>query len=356
MLNYPIDWKRAKRCVLGRKVALIRGDGTGPELTDATVRVLKAVGTQVEFVDCEAGFEWWESHGGPTLIPDSSWTIIESADACLKGPTTTPAGPNTPRSVAVSIRQRKNLYANIRPVKTFEGTKRPLGDVELVCVREATEGLYSGIEHRLSNDVAIAFRKITRTPSEKLCRRAFEEAKRRGWKRSYAITKQNILKETDGLFMEAATSVHKDYPEISLEEYFIDNFAQQLVKNPQRFNQSVVFGTNLFMDIISEEVSALVASIGCIYSANFGDDYAMFEPAHGSAPRYKGKDKVNPTATILAGAWMLEYLGEKEKADAVFKATWEVISEGRKVTYDLGGTARLSEMSDAIVERARKLL
>jgi len=117
-----------------------------------------------------------------------------------------------------------------------------------------------------------------------------------------------------------------------------------------------VFGTNLFMDIISEEVSALVASIGCIYSANFGDDYAMFEPAHGSAPRYKGKDKVNPTATILAGAWMLEYLGEKEKADAVFKATWEVISEGRKVTYDLGGTARLSEMSDAIVERARKLL
>ena len=339
-----------------RSVALIRGDGTGPELTDATLKVLKAVDTAVKFVDCDAGFEWWQTQGGSTLIPDASWKIIESADACLKGPTTTPAGPNTPRSVAVSIRQRMNLYANIRPVKTFEGTKRPLGDVELVCVREATEGLYSGIEHRLSKDVAIAFRKITRPPSEKLCRTAFEEAKRRGWKRTYAITKQNILKETDGLFMEAAAAVHANYPEISMDEYFIDNFAQQLIKNPQRFNQSVVFGTNLFMDIVSEEVSGLVASIGCIYSANFGDDYAMFEPAHGSAPQYKGKNKVNPTATVLAGAWMLDYLGEKKKSEAIFKATREVIAEGKEVTYDLGGSAGLSEMADAIADRARNNL
>ncbi|HUK28859.1 MAG TPA: isocitrate/isopropylmalate dehydrogenase family protein [Candidatus Acidoferrales bacterium] len=339
-----------------RSVAWIKGDGTGPELTDATLKILKAVDTGVRFVDCPAGFEWWETHGGPSLIPDSSWKIIDSADACLKGPTTTPAGPNTPRSVAVSIRQRKNLYANIRPVKTFEGTKRPLGDLELVCVREATEGLYSGLEHRLSNDVAIAFRKITRIPSEKLAKTAFEEAKRRGWKRTFAITKQNILKETDGLFMEAANSVHKTYPDISLDEYFIDNFAQQLIKNPQRFNQSVIFGTNLFMDIISEEVSGLVASIGCIYSANLGDNYAMFEPAHGSAPQYKGMDKVNPTATVLAAAWMIDYLGEQKKADAIFKATRSVIAEGRKVTYDLGGTARLSEMAEAIAEKAKQNL
>ena len=337
-----------------RTVALIKGDGTGPELIDATLKILKAVGTTVEFRSCDAGFEWWQTHGGTTLIPDESWKIIDSADACLKGPTTTPAGPNTPRSVAVSIRQRKNLYANIRPVKTFEGTKRPLGDVEVVCVREATEGLYSGLEHRLSNDVAIAFRKITREPSTKLAKRAFEEAKRRGWKRCYAITKQNILKETDGLFMDAVRTVHKNYSDISLEEYFIDNFAQQLIKNPQRFNQSIIFGTNLFMDIISEEVSALVGSIGCIYSANFGDDYAMFEPAHGSAPQYKGQDKVNPTATVLAGAWLLEYVGEKKKAEAIFKATQDVIAEGKKVTYDLGGNARLSEMADAIADRARR--
>jgi isocitrate dehydrogenase (NAD+) len=336
-------------------VALIKGDGTGPELIDAAVKVLRAVGASTNLVPCDAGFEWWQAHGGQTLIPPESWKVIEEADACLKGPTTTPAGPGTPRSVAVTIRQGMKLYANIRPIHTFEGTKRPLGDVDLVCVREATEGLYSGIEHRLSSDVAIAFRKITREPSEKLARTAFEEASRRGWKRTYAITKQNILKETDGLFMDAVRSVQSNYPEISVEEYFIDNFSQQLIKNPQRFNQSIVFGTNLFMDVISEEASALVASIGCIYSGNFGDGYAMFEPAHGSAPRYKGQDKVNPTATILAGAWMLEYLGEKEKASAIFKATHDVIAEGKTVTYDLAGNARLSEMADAIAERARTI-
>jgi isocitrate dehydrogenase (NAD+) len=337
-------------------VALIRGDGTGPELIDATLNVLKAVGTSVKFVNCEAGFEWWQAHGGLSLIPPDSWKLIESTEACLKGPTTTPSGPGTPGSVAVTIRQGRSLYANVRPIRTFEGTKRPLGDIDLVCVREATEGLYSGIEHRLSNDVAIAFRKITREPSEKLAKTAFEEAKRRGWKHTVAITKQNILKETDGLFMEAANKIHNDYPEISLEEYFIDNFSQQLIKNPQRFNQSVIFGTNLFMDIISEEAAALVASIGCIYSANFGDDYAMFEPAHGSAPRYKGQDKVNPVATILAGAWMLDYLGERRQSEAIFKAAEAVIAERKSVTYDLGGTARLSEMAQAIAEHARKLL
>ena len=341
---------------MARTVALIRGDGTGPELTAATLEVLRAVGTSVELVECEAGFEWWQAHGGQMLIPAESWKKIETADACLKGPTTTPVGPGTPRSVAVTIRQGMRLYANIRPIRTFLGTIRPLGDVDFICVREATEGLYSGLEHRLSDDVAIAFRKVTREPSAKVARIAFEEAKRRSWKKAYAITKQNILKETDGLFMEAAQEVHKDYTEIALEEYFIDNFSQQLVKNPQRFNQSVVFGTNLFMDIISEEASGLVGSIGCIYSANFGDDYAMLEPAHGSAPQYKGQDKVNPTATILAAAWMLDYLGEKDRAKAVFKATEEVIAEGKRVTYDLGGSARLSEMAGEIAKRARKLL
>lgn len=339
-----------------RKVALIRGDGTGPELIDATLKVLKAVDASVNFVKCEAGFEWWQAHGGPTLMPPESWKVIESSGACLKGPTTTPAGPNTPRSVAVTIRQGKKLYANIRPIRTFEGTQRPLGDVDFVCVREATEGLYSGMEHRISNDVAIAFRKITREPSEKVAKTAFEEAKRRGWNRAFAITKQNILKETDGLFMEAVNTVHKGYPGITLEEYFIDNFSQQLIKNPQRFNKSVVFGTNLFMDIMSEEAAALVGSIGCIYSANFGDDYAMFEPAHGSAPRYKGQDKVNPSATILAGAWMLDYLGEKKKSETIFKAVEDVIAKGKEVTYDLGGNARLSEMANAIAENARKML
>jgi isocitrate dehydrogenase (NAD+) len=339
---------------LAPTVALIKGDGTGPELIDATLKVLKAVGADVNFVQVEAGYEWWETHGGPGLIPDSSWKVIESADACLKGPTTTPSGPGTPAAVANSIRQRMDLYANIRPSRTFPGSKPPLGEVDMICVRESTEGLYSGLEHRIADDGAFAIRKITRRQSERVARFAFEEGKRKGWKNLFAITKQNALPVTDGLFMEALTSVHKSYPETSVEEIFIDDFAYELIKNTQKFNHSIVCGTNLFMDIISEEVSALVGSIGCIYSGNFGDDYAMFEPAHGSSPRYKGQDKVNPTATLLAGAWMVEYLGEKKKAQAIFKATDEVIAEGKKVTYDLGGNARLSEMADAIAERARK--
>ena len=319
---------------------------------DATLKVLSAVQANINFLPVEAGYEWWETHGGPRLIPDSSWKIIESADACLKGPTTTPAGPGTPSPVANSIRQRMDLYANIRPARTFPGTNPPLGQVDLVCVREATEGLYSGMEHRMSDDAAFAIRKITRKQSERLARVAFEEAKSKGWKNIYVITKRNAFPETDGLFMEAIGSIHEHYAETSVEEVFIDRFAYEILKNAQKFNHSVVCGTNLFMDIISEEVSGLVGSIGCIYSGNFGDDYAMFEPAHGSSPRYKGQDKVNPTAMILSGAWMLEYLGEKKKSRAIFKATDEVVSEGKKVTYDLDGNARLSEMAGAIAQRA----
>jgi isocitrate dehydrogenase (NAD+) len=341
---------------LAPTVALIKGDGTGPELMEATLKVLSAVEADVNFVPVEAGYEWWETHGGPKLIPADSWEIIESADACLKGPTTTPAGPGTPAAVANSIRQRMDLYANIRPSRTFPGTSPPLGEVDLICVRESTEGLYSGLEHRISDDAAFAIRKITRRQSERVARFAFEEVKRKAWKTLFAITKQNALPATDGLFMEALASVHNKYPETSVEEIFIDDFAYELIKNTRKFNHSIVCGTNLFMDIISEEVSALVGSIGCIYSGNFGDDYAMFEPAHGSSPRYKGQDKVNPTATLLAGAWMIEYLGEKKKAHAIFKATDEVIAEGKKVTYDLGGNARLSEMAVAIADRARSNL
>ncbi|MEM1830746.1 MAG: isocitrate/isopropylmalate family dehydrogenase, partial [Desulfurococcaceae archaeon] len=160
-------------------------------------------------------------------------------------------------------------------------------------------------------------------------------------------------KETDGLFIEAIQEVAKDYPEISWEEYFIDNMAQQLIKNHERFNQTVILGTNLFMDIISEAAAALVASIGMVYSANMGDDYAMFEPAHGSAPKYKGMNKVNPTATILSYAWMIGYLGEKDEMNAIFKAVEEVIAEGKHITYDLGGNATTTEMTDAIARKIR---
>ncbi len=334
-----------------KKVAVIKGDGTGPELVDATLSVLKAAGSAAEFVTCEAGSEWWEKNKGPSFIPDETWKALEESDTCLKGPTTTLPIPGTPRSVAVSIRQKFNLYANVRPVKTFPGQSGPLGDVNFVIVREATEGLYAGLEHKLSDDVSIAIRLITRGKSTSVAKFAYSEAERRGWKKVVAISKANILKVTDTMFLESVRAVGRKHPGIELEDLFIDNFAQQLVKNPQRFNKSVIVGTNLFMDIMSEEASGLIGSIGMVYSGNFGDDYAMFEPAHGSTPKYKGKNKVNPTATILSGAWMLDYLGEKKAAKAIFEATFEVVKEGKSLTYDLGGKAGTRQMAQAIIRK-----
>ena len=331
-----------------KTVALIRGDGTGPELIDAAMTVMDAAGVKAEFVACDAGAEWWEKNGGPSMIPEKTWKALEAADCCLKGPTTTLTGPGTPKSVAVSIRQRFDLYANVRPIKTFPNQTGPLGEVDFVMVREGTEGLYAGIEYNIGDDVAIAIRLITRTKSERIARFAFEQAKGRGWKNVVAVSKANILKLTDGLFLEAVRGVGKGFKGIALEEILIDNLSQQLVKNPKRFNKSVIVGTNLFMDIISEEASALVGSIGMINSANFGESYAMFEPAHGSSPRYAGKDKVNPTATILAAAWMLEYIGEKKAGRDISEATTKVISSGKQVTYDMGGKAGTKAMAKAI--------
>jgi isocitrate dehydrogenase len=331
-----------------KKVALLEGDGTGPGLIEAMMPVLKASGADAEFIRCEGGAEWWEKNGGPSFIPDVTWKVLEEADCCFKGPTTTLSTPGTPRSVAISIRQRFNLYANVRPIKSFPNHIGPLGPVDFVCVREGTEGLYSGIEYKLSDDVASAVRLITRDKSTKVARFSFEEARRRGWKKLVAINKANILKVSDGLFLESVHAVGASYPEIAVEDLYVDNFAQQLMKNPQRFDQTVVVGTNLFMDIVSEEASGLVGSIAMIYSANIGDSHAMFEPAHGSSPKYKGLDKVNPAATILSAAWMLEYIGQKSAGKAIFNATTRVISEGKHVTYDLGGTAGTREMANAI--------
>ncbi len=334
-----------------KKVAVIRGDGTGPGLVDAALAVVKASGAKVEFTHCDAGAEWWEKNKGPSFIPDETWKTLEESDSCLKGPTTTIPIPGTPRSVAVSIRQKFNLFANVRPVKTFPNQVGPLGEVDMVLVREATEGLYVGIEHRLSDDVSIAFRLITKDKSTRVAKFAFEEAARRRWKKVVAISKANILKVTDGLFLDCVRSVARGHPDIELEDLFVDNFAQQLIKNPQRFNKTVIVGTNLFMDVMSEEASGLIGSIGVVYSGNFGDDYAMFEPAHGSAPKYRGKNKVNPTATVLSAAWMLDYLGERKASKAIFDATLGVMKEGKSLTYDLGGKAGTREMAKAIIRK-----
>ena len=338
---------------LGKKAAIIKGDGTGPELVDAMLKVLKACKTQVELIQCEAGSEWWEKHGGDSYISKETWGLLEECDACFKGPTTTVPIPTAPRSVAVSIRQKFVLYGNIRPIKSYGRADKKL---DFVCVREATEGLYAGIEFKIGDDSAIAIRKTTRDKCERIANKAFEIAIKKGFKKVIPITKRNILKETDGIFMEAVKKVQSQYGGIEIEEYYIDNMCQQLVKNPERFNQCILVSTNLFMDIISETASGHVGSIGNVYSGNIGDNYAMFEPAHGSAPKYKGMNKVNPVATILSAAWMLEYLGESNLATAIFDATDQIINENKFVTYDLGGNATTAEVAEKIAERATKML
>ena len=232
----------------------------------------------------------------------------------------------------------------------------PKRSLDFVCFREATEGLYSGIEVQISDDAAIAIRQITRNNCKRFISSAVDWAKKYNLKKMVAITKRNILKKTDGIFWNEMENCVKEHPEMNLVEVYIDNMAQQLVVNPEQFNNSIILSTNLFMDIISELASGIVGSIGLIYSANMGDSYAMFEAAHGSAPSFKGQNKVNPTATVLAGAWMAEYLGETEVKNAIFSATHQVINDGKYVTFDIGGDASTTQMAEQISNLAKSNL
>lgn len=333
--------------------AVIKGDGTGPELVQAMIKVLKECNSKTELITCEAGSEWWEKNRGNSYISPEVWNLLKNSDACFKGPTTTIPTPNAPRSVAVSIRQKFELYANVRPIMTYKHSPRKLN---FLCVREATEGLYAGIEFKTSDESAIAIRKITKKGCDRIALKGFNIARSKGFHKIFAVTKRNILKETDGIFWEAVTNSNREFTEIEVEEYYIDNMTQQIVKNPERFNESVILSTNLFMDIISECASGHVGSIGNVYSGNFGDNFAMFEPAHGSAPKYANQNKVNPVATILSGAWMIDYLGEDDIAEAIFKATEQIINGNKYVTYDLGGNATLSEMTDKIAQLSARML
>mgnify|MGYP001480453026 CR=1 FL=1 len=342
---------------MGKKAAIIKGDGIGPEIVDSMINILNECNLQSELIFSDAGSEQWEKNDGKdeSYIPDSTMKILEEVDACFKGPTTTIPKPNAPRSVAVTLRQKFELFANIRPVKTFKRLT-PNRNVDFVCFREATEGLYTGVETQLTDDAAIAIRKITRTGCTRFMNSALDWAKKYELNKIVAITKRNILKKTDGLFFEVVENSIKDYPNMKLQEIYIDNMAQQLVINPEQFNNSILVSTNLFMDIISELASGIVGSIGLIYSSNMGKNYAMFEAAHGSAPSFKGQNKVNPTATILAGAWMADYLGEKDIRNAIFSATDQIINEGKYVTFDIGGNATTTQMTEQIAGIAKSNL
>ncbi len=342
---------------MGKTAVVIKGDGIGPEIVDSMLGILSECGFSHEILVADAGSEQWEKNGrkDSTYIPDSTMDALSSADACFKGPTTTIPIPNAPRSVAVTLRQKFELYSNIRPCKTFERLT-PNRSFDCVCFREATEGLYSGQEAMTSPDSAIAVRKITRTGCRRFAQASVQWAKDHEMKKMVAITKRNILKMTDGIFWEEMQRAAETMPGLELSEIYIDNMAQQMLVNTAQFDGAVLASTNLFMDIISELASGLIGSIGLIYSANMGDNFAMFEAAHGSAPSIAGKNIANPTATVLSGAWMAKYMGESHIRDAIFDATWNVINEGKYVTSDIGGSATTDQMARAISEIARKNL
>ena len=327
------------------KVTLIKGDGIGPEVVDAALRVLRATGVRIDFEEMPAGEAALEKYGTP--LPEELLESIRRNRVALKGPITTPVGSGF-RSVNVGIRQALDLYANLRPAKTFEGVKARYSDVDLVVVRENTEGLYCGIERFVDEDKTIAesVNRITRKASERIVRFAFEYALRENRRKVTAVHKANILKTTGGLFLRVAREVAQDYPEVEFEDRIVDNMALQLVKNPEIFD--VIVTTNLFGDILSDLCAGLVGGLGLAPSANIGEEIAVFEPVHGSAPKYAGKNKVNPSAMILSSVLMLRHLGEREAADRVENALREVIKAGERVTYDLGGKAGTSEMAEAI--------
>ena len=338
-------------------VTLIPGDGIGPEVTDAAKRVLEATGIRFDWDVQAAGQEALDKYGTP--LPERLLESIRANGVGLKGPVTTALGTGF-RSVNVGIRQALDLYTNLRPVRTMTGMESRYENVNLVVVRENTQGLYAGIEHEvIRGEAAEAIRIITRHASERIVRFAFEYATRFGRKKVTAVHKSNILKVTDGLFLAVAKEVAANYPRVVFEDRIVDNMAMQLVRDPNQFD--VIVTTNLFGDILSDLCSGLVGGLGMAPGANIGDKLAVFEPVHGSAPKYVGMNKVNPSATILTGALMLHHLGEEEAAVRVEKAVEAVVAEGKHVTYDLKPDRNdptavgTREMTAAIVQKMQEL-
>lgn len=331
-------------------VTLIPGDGIGHEITQAMVKVVEASGVEIKFEKVVAGEETLEKENTPlpTYVLDS----IRKNKVAIKGPITTPVGWGF-RSVNVALRQELNLYAGVRPAVSFPGSPTLYENIDLVVIRENTEGLYCGIEHFIDSEKTIgeSIRVISRKASERIVKFAFEYAIAHNRKKVTCIHKANILKITCGLFLDVAREIAQQYPQIEFEDKIVDNMAMQLVKKPQEYD--VLVTTNLFGDILSDLCAGLVGGLGLAPSANMGDDIAVFEPVHGSCPKYAGQDKVNPSACILSGAMMLEYLGEKSASKKIINAIKEVIKEGKTLTYDLGGTAKTSQMTQAIIQKLK---
>ncbi|MDK2991446.1 MAG: isocitrate dehydrogenase [Clostridiales bacterium] len=327
-------------------VTLIPGDGIGPEVAYAARDVVDATGVSIKWDVVEAGEAVMKDYGTP--LPDYVLDSIRHNKVALKGPITTPVGTGF-RSVNVALRKELDLYANLRPCISFKGVKTHYEDVpiDLVIVRENTEDLYAGIEHMVGKHAAESIKIITREASERIVRFAFEYAVREGRKKVTAVHKANIMKLTDGLFLECAQKVAQDYPQIEFDNMIVDAMSMKLVQSPE--NYDVLVMPNLYGDILSDLCAGLVGGLGIAPGANIGDDAAVFEPIHGSAPKRAGLNMANPTATILSAALMLRHLGENEAADRVVKAVAEVIAEGKEVTYDLGGNTGTKEYAQAVI-------
>jgi isocitrate dehydrogenase (NAD+) len=326
------------------RITLIPGDGIGPEVTAAAQRVVDATGLQIRWQIASAGQVALDTEGMP--MPAGTLDLIRNTDATLKGPTATPSGIGF-RSVNVELRQRLKLYANYRPAKSLPGVPSRYEDVDLIVVRENTEGLYSGLEHEVVPGVVESLRVITEPASERIARFAFETARRQGRKRVTCVHKANILKLSDGLFLRTCQRVARAFPEIAFDDCIVDAACMKLVMNPHAFDVMVM--ENLFGDIISDLASGLVGGLGLTPSANIGYNAAVFEAVHGSAPDIAGKGLANPTALILSAVLMLRHLEEKDAADRIEQAVQRVFAAGHILTGDLGGKATTGQFVEAIL-------
>ncbi|HSA07086.1 MAG TPA: isocitrate/isopropylmalate dehydrogenase family protein [Candidatus Gastranaerophilales bacterium] len=333
-----------------RNITLMPGDGIGPEITEAMVKTVEATGVKINWERFEAGADVLEKYGTP--LPDHVLDSIKKNKVAIKGPLTTPIGTGF-RSVNVTLRRELDLYACLRPAKTIKGVKTRFENIDLIIVRENTEDLYAGIERQIDADTAESIKRNTRGASERIVKFAFEYAVKENRKKVTAVTKANICKLSDGLFLEAARKVAENYPQIQYEECLVDNMCMQLVQNPEFYDVLVL--PNMYGDIVSDLAAGLIGGLGVAPGANYGHDLVLFEPVHGSAPSLKGKNIANPTALILSAVMMLNHIGETKAADKLYNAVIKVIEKGETVTPDLGGVNSTMEMADAIVEEIKKM-
>lgn len=329
-------------------VTLIKGDGIGPAIMDAAVKIIDASGVEINWQEADAGMAALEKHGTP--LPEETLKSIAATRVAFKGPLTTASGKGF-RSINVELRQTYDLFANVRPAKTWQGVKTRFDNVDMVIIRENTEGLYSGLEHYLTSkkDIAESLAVVTRQGSERITDYAFQYAQRHAREKVTICHKANILKYTQGLFLDVGREVAEKYPDIAFDEKIIDATCMHMVMDPTQFD--VVVTTNLFGDILSDLAAGLVGGLGLIPGANIGADTALFEAVHGSAPDIAGRNIANPTAVIMAGIMMLDYLGEQQAAARIKKATERVIAEGRAVTPDINPATQAGtrEMAEAII-------